>query len=91
MRKGELTRRLEALEQSGNQSAEAWIGPPESGLAGWECLPQNGSESETVWRLPGESDDDLRARSRSCMAKLRRQADGGACVFFGVNADGLSR
>jgi len=41
--------------------------------------------------LPGESDDDLRSRSRSCMAKLRRQADGGACVFFGVNADGLSR
>jgi broad specificity phosphatase PhoE len=91
MRKGELTRRLEALEQSGNQSVEAWIGPPESGLSGWECLPQNGSESETVWRLPGESDDDLRSRSRSCMAKLRRQADGGACVFFGVNADGLSR
>jgi len=91
MSKLELIRRIDALEKSGDKAVNVWIEAPESGLAGWECLPQNGSESETVWRLPGESDDDLRARSRSCMAKLRRQADGGACVFFGVNADGLSR
>ena len=91
MSKLELIRRIEALEKSGDKAVNVWIEAPESGLAGWECLPQNGSESETVWRLPGESDSELKARSISCMAKLRRQGDGGACVFFGVNADGLSR
>ena len=91
MSKLELIRRIDALEKSGDKAVEAWIGAPESGLAGWECLPQNDAKPETIWRLPGESDDDLRSRSRSCMAKLRRQSDGGACVFFGVNADGLSR
>ena len=35
MIKLELIRRIDALEKSGDKAVEAWIGAPESGLAGW--------------------------------------------------------
>ena len=92
--KRELWRRLEALEYAGkDDTPEIWVQPPERGLSGWECMAQNAAPSELVQRLPDESDDDLAARARQCMERMRREggATSGARVFFGLDDQGMTR
>ncbi|GHE20001.1 hypothetical protein [Halomonas urumqiensis] len=89
----EIERRLASLESAGKDLPEIWIGPPERGLAGWECMGQNTIGSQKVHRLPGESDEELADRARECMKAMHREvpSTARAAVYFAIDHEGMSR
>lgn len=82
--RADLYKRLENLEAEAFERVVGWIGEPEGGLAGWEILPGKGSIK--VWRLPGETDDELKARAAAEANRYR-----GMVIAFAMDAQGMTR
>lgn len=81
-----LLKRIEALEKEDTTRAVIWIGPPESGLAGWQIVPMSTGGSIDIWREDGESDGALESRAAKAANQHR-----GVVVAFGMDAQGGTR
>lgn len=82
----DLLKRIEALEKDSVTRAVIWIGPPASGLAGWQVVPMSKGGSVDIWREEGELDEALEARASAAATQHR-----GVVVAFGMDAQGGTR